>query len=93
MKKLLLLSLLALLAACGAKIDGTYSDDMGVTSYNFHSGKVTISALGIGSETDYKIEGDQIKINTPQGLIVLDILQDGSLQGPLGIKLKKKTAQ
>ena len=94
MKKLLLIPVLALsvlLAACGAKIDGTYADDMGVTTYTFKSGKVIVSALGMGTEMDYKVEDNKVKITSPQGTMVMDILADGSIQGPLGIKLKKKT--
>ena len=90
MKKILLISLLALLAACGAKIDGTYADEMGVTTYTFKSGKVIVSALGMGTEMDYKVEDDKVKITSPQGTMVMDILADGSIQGPLGIKLVKQ---
>lgn len=97
MKKLLLASVLslslALLAACGAKIDGVYADQMGVTTYTFKSGKVIISALGVGTEMDYKVEDGKVKILSPQGTMVLDILEDGSIQGPLGMKLHKKTEQ
>jgi hypothetical protein len=93
MQKLFLIPLLAfsaLLAACGAKIDGTYADDMGVTSYTFKSGKVIVSALGMGTEMDYKVEDNKVKITSPQGTMVMDILADGSIQGPLGMTLKKK---
>ena len=93
MKKLRLIPLLALsvlLAACGAKIDGTYADDMGVTTYTFKSGKVIVSALGMGTEMDYKVEDNKVKITSPQGTMVMDILADGSIQGPLGMTLKKK---
>ena len=95
MKKLLLISLLpllALLAACGAKIDGTYADEMGVTTYTFKSGKVIVSALGMGmgTEMDYKVEDNKVKITSPQGTMVMDILADGAIQGPLGMKLVKK---
>ncbi|MFI0545556.1 MAG: hypothetical protein ACH34Y_01365 [Brachymonas sp.] len=93
MKKVLLIPLLALsvlLAACGAKIDGTYADEMGVTSYTFKSGKVIVSALGMGTEMDYKVEDNKVKITSPQGTMVMDILADGSIQGPLGMTLKKR---
>lgn len=69
MKKVLLIPLLALsvlLAACGAKIDGTYADEMGVTSYTFKSGKVIVSALGMGTEMDYKVEDNKVKITSPK---------------------------
>ena len=48
------------------------------------------SALGMGTEMDYKVEDDKVKITSPQGTMVMDILADGSIQGPLGIKLVKQ---
>ena len=93
MKKLLLtllLPALALLAACGAKIDGTYADEMGVTSFTFKSGKVVMSAMGMSEEADYKVEDNKIKIKTPKGEVEMNILADGSLPGPLNMKLVKR---
>ena len=93
MKKLLLVPALAglmFLAACGAKIDGTYEDAMGVSSYTFKSGKVVVSTLGFATEMDYKVEDDKVKISSPQGTIVMDILADGSIQGPMGVNLEKQ---
>ncbi len=93
MKKIFLIPVLALstvLAACGAKLDGTYADEMGVSSYTFKSGKVVVSALGMGTEMDYKVEDNKVKIVSPQGTMVRNILADGSIEGPMGIKLVKQ---
>jgi hypothetical protein len=93
MKKIFLIPVLALstvLAACGAKLDGTYADEMGVSSYTFKSGKVVVSALGMGTEMDYKVEDNKVKIVSPQGTMVMNILADGSIEGPMGIKLVKQ---
>ena len=63
---------------------------MGVTSYTFKSCKVIVSSLGMGTEMDYKVEDNKVKITSPQGTMVMDILADGSIQGPLGMTLKKR---
>ena len=86
-----LLTMLAL-NACGAKIEGTYADPTGLTKYEFQSGgKVYVSLLGTKTELKYEIDGKNVKIMTAGGSNqVLTLLEDGSLQGPLGIKLKKE---
>lgn len=83
---------LCLLSACSQGIKGVYADAMGVTRYSFTSGgKVTIEAMGISQETTYVREGDTLKVALPQKGASLDftINQDGSLGGPLGIRLEK----
>jgi outer membrane lipopolysaccharide assembly protein LptE/RlpB len=90
MKNYMALACATLLAACGPKLEGTYRDSMGVSSYTFDSGKVTVSAMGIGREMDYDIEDGKLKIITPEGTSVLNILEDGSIQGPMGVKLTKQ---
>ena len=83
-----------LLAACGSPIQGTYSDDTGTTTYTFKpDNKVQVSAemMGIKSEMefDYDVDGDKVRINLPQGTVVLTRLADGSLQG-MGATLRKR---
>ncbi len=91
MKKTLIVALCLFLSACGAKLNGTYSDAMGITSYKFESGgKVYVSAMGIESEWKYQVDGKRVKIEGAQGNIILTVMDDGSLQGPLDIKLTKK---
>jgi len=70
MKKIIAVAIAVLLSACGSGLDGTYKDQMGVSSYTFKSGKV--------------------KIVSPQGTMVMNILKDGSIEGPIGIKLTKQ---
>ena len=65
-------------------------DENGVLSYTFKSGKVIQSTLGMKSEMDYKVEDGKVKIGPPQGAMVMTILKDGSIEGPMGIKLIKQ---
>lgn len=91
MKKLLLLCAALLLSACGSGLDGTYADKDGMVSYTFNSGgKMTQSAMGMEVEMKYEIDGKKVKLITPQGNLILTLLDDGSIQGPMGVKLLKK---
>jgi len=91
MKKSLLIAACLFLTACGQKIDGTYSDEMGITEYNFKSGdKVYVSMMGNETELDYAIDDDKVKISGPQGNMIFTLNEDGSLQGPMGMKLSKR---
>jgi hypothetical protein len=40
-------------------------------------------------EINYEIEGDKIKMITPEGTLILTKLQDGSIQAPFGKLIKK----
>ncbi len=83
-----------LLSGCGSKIDGTYTDSSRTVTYTFKSnGTVLMSTMGTEVELKYEVDGDKIKIQTaPQGSasLVLTLLDDGSIQGPMGIKLTKE---
>lgn len=90
-KKLFLLSAALLLSACGSKVDGTYEDKAKMISYTFSNGKMTKSQNGkVELEVAYEIDGNNVKIITPQGSLVMTLLEDGSIQGPMGIKLTKQ---
>jgi len=79
------------LTACGSGLDGTYTDPVGITSYTFKSGgKVALSTMGVETEMDYRVEDGKVKIDSPQGTLVMTILEDGSIEGPMGIKLTKR---
>jgi Family of unknown function (DUF5640) len=81
-----------LLSACGSKINGTYSDDSGTISYTFKSdGTVLMSTMGTGVELKYEVDGNKIKVLVaPQAALVLTLLDDGSIEGPMGVKLTKQ---
>jgi outer membrane lipopolysaccharide assembly protein LptE/RlpB len=90
MKHLLTLAVLFVLAACGSKLEGTYTDQMGVASYTFTSdGKVISETMGMKFEQKYELDGKQIKIVMPTGAMVMTLNEDGSIDG-LGMKLTKK---
>jgi outer membrane lipopolysaccharide assembly protein LptE/RlpB len=91
MKHLLTLAVLFVLAACGAKLDGTYTDQMGAASYTFTSdGKVISEAMGMKFEQKYELDGNKIKIVMPTGAMVMTLNEDGSIDGLMGMKLTKK---
>lgn len=91
MKKYFVIALAVLLSACGSGLDGTYTDETGIASYTFKSGgKVTMATMGIETEMEYKVEDGKVKIGSPQGTLVMTILEDGAISGPMGMKLTKQ---
>lgn len=91
MKSILLLTVVMLLSACGQRVEGTYAN--GMLSYTFwDTGKVNMSDfLGVVNvDYSYKIEGKNIKVTTPETTQVFVLLEDGSLQTPTGVILKKR---
>lgn len=92
MNRWTLLGVLALfLVGCGGGLEGRYTDEMGMSSYTFNSnGTVSIGAMGMESEVPYRVEDGKVKIGTREGSMVLGIIDDETLEGPLGLKLKKK---
>jgi hypothetical protein len=91
MKIPLILGTCLLLSACGSPLEGTYSDEMGVTNYTFKDDdKVYMSVMGTETELDYSVEDGKVKITSPQGNMIFTLNEDGTLQGPMGMKLSKK---
>lgn len=91
MKKLFALTAALLLAACGAKVSGTYVDKEGMVSFDFGSnGKVTQTAMGIETELPYEVEDNKVKLQGPGGVMVLTLQGDGSLKTPWGVMVKSK---
>ena len=92
MRKLLAVVLLGALTACGQGLDGAYRDEMGVSRYVFESGgKVRVEIMGLTQESTYERDGAAVRVKLPQGEATLDLVinQDGSLSGPMGIRLDK----
>lgn len=81
-----------LLAACGGGLSGTYSDPMGVSSYTFQpNGKLEVNAMGATVEMHYELDGNKIKVGIKDGPVqVMTLNPDGSISGPMGVKLTKK---
>lgn len=100
MKKILCVLCLMALAGCGNGLSGTYAmgGDIGGMSYTFKSGSKVVQTtrvMGMEKQTElsYTREGDKIRIGSDDesGVkLVLSVMPDGSLQGPLGVKYLKK---
>ena len=79
-------------SSCGSGLDGTYSDQAEMMKYKFEpGGKVYISSfMGAEVELDYEVDGNKVKIGGPEGKIILTLLENGSIQGPMDVVLTKK---
>jgi outer membrane lipopolysaccharide assembly protein LptE/RlpB len=90
MKKLALItSVLLLLTACGSHLTGEYGSDL--VSYKFNSdGTVDQVSMGIIARMKYKLNGQNIELETPNGTLIYVIQDDGSITTPFGV-LKKKS--
>jgi hypothetical protein len=79
-----------LLAACGSGLSGQYTDNAGIMLYDFKSdGKVYVTTLGIQSAGEYEIDDDKLIIRGNNGNMVLQIKEDDTLIGPMGLVLSK----
>jgi len=91
MKPVVALLAAAWLTGCGSGLHGIYSDSMGAMQYRFKGGdNVSVVVMGIESEHKYQIEGRHVKILSPGGSQVLDLQDDGTLEGPLGMRLTRQ---
>ncbi len=80
------------LVSCAGKVEGRCAADGNVPmQITFRSGKVTVSMMGENQAGDCWWGEGKLFISIPgeEGLIELDLNDDGSLQGPFG-GLKKK---
>ena len=92
MKKWLAVALICLLSACSQGIKGVYSDEMGISRYTFQSGgELSIEVMGMRQESTYTRDGDSLKVTLPKGGVSLafTINKDGSLTGPMGVRLNR----
>lgn len=88
---LLAIALSFALTACGGKLDGSYGPRgmKGVVLTLKSNGKATY----MGSlELNYEVDGKDVKIHLPQGVLVLKGHDDGSLDFPFIGNLKKLPA-
>ncbi|MGE8232871.1 MAG: hypothetical protein ACN6OR_05755 [Stenotrophomonas sp.] len=94
MKKLLIVALATLLVACSQGLDGTWDDGMGMVSYTFAAdGRASVEMLGKVQQTRYVREGDSLQVVVPgteAETVDFTIGEDGSLQGPMGVRLQKR---
>lgn len=92
MKKGLAIALVLALAGCSQGLDGIYRDAMGVSSYRFQrDGRVSIDVAGVQRQARYQREGDTLRIFLTEAEPALEfsLAPDGSLSGPLGVRLDK----
>jgi hypothetical protein len=84
MKLYLVAIIVALLSACSAGgLEGTYKSDATLLPLSLtfkKSGKVLYTIAGVTVEMDYKVEDGKVKLIQPAGVIVMDILEDGSIK-------------
>ena len=80
MRRFVAVALAFVLSACGSGISGIYADPGNDLILTFNSnGKVDIKGWGGIVERNYRIEGRNIKLETPEGTMVLPIGDDGSI--------------
>lgn len=80
------------LVSCAGKIEGRYAGDGGVPiQMTFRSGKVTVAMMGDTQAGECWFGDGKLFITLPgeEGLMEIDINDDGSLQAPFG-ELRKK---
>jgi hypothetical protein len=91
MNKLCTLCFALLLTACGSGLNGTYSDQLGMTTYSFKpDGKVVLEVLGTATELSYELDGEKLKIVSPQGNFIMTVKDKDSIVGPMGMVLARK---
>lgn len=92
MRKLLVVALVMLLAACSQGPRGTYSDSAQLLRYTFEAdGKASVSVLGQVQQARYVREGDTVTVHVPGSegaAVAFTVNEDGSLQGPMGMRLE-----
>lgn len=95
MKKWIWFVCVAALAGCGQTLIGTYvlnaGGGVGTAGLTFKSGgKVVQAEMGGALEMPYEVADGQVTLITPQGKVLMQILPDGSIQGPMGLKYIKQ---
>jgi len=83
---------LTALAACGSKLDGTYTNPSGIVMLELRSGgKATMGLGGETRECTHAEEGKQIRLTCGKENILLRINDDGTLFAPGFIGVMKKS--
>ena len=91
MNKLAAVLLALLLTACGSGMDGIYTDRMGMITYTFKpDGKVIMEVFGAATELSYELDGETLKISSPQGNQIMTVKDKESILGPMGMVLERK---
>ena len=84
--------LCTLAAACGSKLDGTYTNPSGIVMLELRSGgKATMGLGGETRECSHTEDGKQVRLTCGKEQIALRINDDGTLFAPGFIGVMKKT--
>lgn len=90
-KSILIFTTALLLAACGQKLSGTYVNQMSDAKLTFESSDKVIYDGGFSKiEFSYEVDGKNLKLTSPAGTQIFTLLDDGNIQGPMGLKFKKQ---
>lgn len=87
------LFLIAVTAACGSKVSGTYSNENGFVVLDVRSGgKATLTMMGEVTECTHTEDKDKLTLECKGDKLVFNIHDDGSISGPgfIGMLRKKK---
>lgn len=82
-----------LLAACSSGFQGTYQDQMGMSSYKFDgNGTVLLTNTlgGVELELQYEVDGDKVRVTNPQveaATLIFTRVDENTLSGPTGLRL------
>lgn len=84
-----------LLAGCSKGLDGTYSDELGMSSLTFRRDGTVVQSSGLAGvelEMRYAVEDDKVRLTHPEAsgaTLVLTRIDDDTLSGPMGIRFKR----
>ncbi len=88
--EIVLIGCLVLAAGCGNDLAGSYTDNAGVTRYDFRpDGSARISVLGSTVSAEYTVDGKRVIVTSPQGTVVLR-RESERLYGPMGLELVRQ---
>ena len=83
---------LTALAACGSKLDGTYTNPSGIVMLELRSGgKATMGLGGETRECTHAEDGKQVRLTCGRDQIALRVNEDGTLFAPGFIGVMKKS--
>jgi hypothetical protein len=72
----------SLLAACGSRMSGHYKNPNELMEIEFKgSNTAYLSMIGTTMEVKYRVDGDHVVFDTPQGQLVFTRNPNGTLEG------------
>jgi hypothetical protein len=71
----------SLLAACGSRMNGHYKNRNELMEIEFRGSTAYLTMIGTTMEVKYRVDGDHIVFDTPQGQLVFTKNPNGTLEG------------